>query len=114
MDALVRYEREDDGKILVSDLGRVFMSLGLSQVKDHLPLIMEVGKVSKHAQKIDSVRFANAIDSELKRRASSKHAVRVRFLQKIYSLLRAKDFSLFDIFVKLDTSKSHTLSKIEL
>lgn len=36
------------------------------------------------------------------------------FIHKVYSMLRAKELSLFDVFVRMDVNKSGCLTKIEL
>lgn len=113
-DALASADYDETGSILREDLTRVFKRIGLSTIEPNLPMIMEIGGVTPNQEKIDIDSFSNKFMKALNNKINSLEFEKKMFIHKVHSLIKAKQFSIFDVFVRMDVNQSGSLTKIEL
>lgn len=102
-DALKLYDLDNSDTILKEDLVRYLKKL-VSNIQPHLPLIFSVGGIKEEAERIDLPVFAHKLMAELDAREKRTSSMKLKFLQRIHSLLKSKGLSLFDMFVKMDVN----------
>jgi Ca2+-binding EF-hand superfamily protein len=111
---LASADYDETGSILREDLTRVFKRIGLSTIEPNLPMIMEIGGVTPNQEKIDIDSFSNKFMKALNNKINSVEFEKKMFIHKVHSLIKAKQFSIFDVFVRMDVNQSGSLTKIEL
>ena len=65
-------------------------------------------------ERIDIVDFTNKFMEVIKTRSKKLQMSKVHIMNKVYSVLRATNMSLFDFFVQLDTTNNCKFSEVEL
>lgn len=98
-EALSVYEIQNEGKIQARDLPRAFKRLGLQSIESHLPMVLKAGDVRLQDERIDIVDFTNKFMEVIKTRSKKLQMSKVHIMNKVYSVLRATNISLFDFFV---------------
>ena len=102
------------GTILLNDLIRVFKRIGLSNVENHLDLILATGGASSNDERVDIASFVSKLTKEVTKRVKAKSNIKEKFLRKLHSLLTTKGLTLFDFFMRLDVNESSSVNKTEM
>lgn len=113
-DVLAATDYDEVGSILKEDLARVFKRIGLSTVEQNMPRILQIGGVTENQERVDINIFAKKFMRALKEKLKSLEFQKNMFINKIHSLLKAKQLSLFDVFIRMDSNHSGCLTKIEM
>jgi Ca2+-binding EF-hand superfamily protein len=113
-EAMRVYDLDGSETINVSDLARVFKRLGISTIEPYVPYLLQVGGVRPKDQKIDIITFQQAIMKEMNIRNSRSKKLKQEVLNKLHSVMKSKELTVFDLFVRLDANHSGNLDKIEL
>jgi len=101
-EALSLYEitnEGNEGKIQARDLPRAFKRLGLASIEAHLPMVLKAGGVRLQDERIDIVDFSTKFLEVIKTRSKKMLMSKVHIMNKVNSVLRATNLSMFDFFV---------------
>jgi len=101
-DAMKLYDLEGSDNILVADLPRVFKRIGISNIMSHIPMFHKIGGIVEGQQSIDIMDFTKKVLQEIKLRTNKFIQLRQEVMNKLHSIMKAKELSLFDLFVRLD------------
>lgn len=103
------YDLEGSESILIQDLPRVFKRIGISNIQSHIPYLLKIGDIAEGQRYIDIISFTAAMEKEMKSRLDKFKIMRQEVMNKLHSIMKAKDLSLFDLFVRLDKNCSGRL-----
>jgi hypothetical protein len=77
-------------------------------------MVLKAGGVRPQDEKIDIMDFTNRFLEVIKARSKTLQMSKVHIMNKVYSVLRTTNMSLFDFFVQLDTNTSGAISEVEM
>jgi len=104
----------DTGSIDREELARVFKRIGLSTIDKNIPRILSIGGVNESQEKVNIEQFTTRFMKVLNAKITSAEFEKKMFIHKVHSMIKLKELSLFDVFVRMDVNCSGSLTKLEM